>query len=182
MVMLSQQYSELHADVDRLPSTPLDSTRWRDDLLVGVLRDKSFLKRAAEKANVDFELFTFLVCHALNPFMEAYAEALMDEVDDKTWLKGYCPICGATPLMGWLAEETGKRHLQCRLCRTNWSFSRIECPFCGNDNQDEMRFFYDEADQVVDFGSAQTTVTFKVYPVSPGVGRGFPTEVTLVGG
>ena len=43
-------------------------------------------------------------------------------------------------------------------------------------------FFYDAADQAVDFGSAQTTVTFKVYPVSPGVGRGFPTEATLVGG
>ncbi len=45
------------------------------------------------------------------------------------------------------------------------------------------QFFYDNADQVVDFGSEQTTVTFKIYPISlGGIGRGFPAEVTLVGG
>lgn len=45
------------------------------------------------------------------------------------------------------------------------------------------QFFYDDADQVVDFGSTQTTVTFKIYPISlGGVGRGFPIEKTLIGG
>lgn len=45
------------------------------------------------------------------------------------------------------------------------------------------QFFYDEADQIVDFGSAQTTLTVKVYPISlGGVGRGYPTEKTLIGG
>ncbi len=45
------------------------------------------------------------------------------------------------------------------------------------------QFFYDELDQIVDFGSAQTTLTVKVYPISlSGVGRGYPTEVTLIGG
>ena len=43
-------------------------------------------------------------------------------------------------------------------------------------------FFYTEEDQVTDFGSAQTTLTVKIYPKSADVGRGFPTEVTLVGG
>jgi len=45
------------------------------------------------------------------------------------------------------------------------------------------QFFYDDADQSIDFGGVQTTVTFKIYPISlGGVGRGFPTEKTLVGG
>ncbi len=45
------------------------------------------------------------------------------------------------------------------------------------------QFFYDDADQVVDFGSTKTTITFKIYPISlGGVGRGFPIEKTLVGG
>ncbi len=44
-------------------------------------------------------------------------------------------------------------------------------------------FFYDDADQTIDFGSPQTTATFKLYPISlAGVGRGYPREVTLVGG
>jgi hypothetical protein len=43
-------------------------------------------------------------------------------------------------------------------------------------------FFYDDADQVVDFGAVQTTLTVKIYQVDLVVGRGFPREVTLVGG
>ncbi len=43
-------------------------------------------------------------------------------------------------------------------------------------------FFYDDADQVLDFGSEQTTLTFRVYQMDPDVGRGFSAEVTLVGG
>jgi len=42
------------------------------------------------------------------------------------------------------------------------------------------QFFYDDADQTTDLGAPATTVTFKIYPISlGGVGRGFPTEVTL---
>lgn len=43
-------------------------------------------------------------------------------------------------------------------------------------------FFYDDADQVVDFGSVQTTLTVKIYPMVTNIGRAFPKEVTLVGG
>ena len=43
-------------------------------------------------------------------------------------------------------------------------------------------FLYDDADQVLDFGSEQTTLTFRVYQLDPDVGRGFSAEVTLVGG
>lgn len=40
---------------------------------------------------------------------------------------------------------------------------------------------YTEADQVIDFGSAQTTLKFDVRQMSASVGRGFSTEVTMVG-
>lgn len=50
--------------------------------------------------------------------------------------------------MARLAGETGKRYLQCHLCRSEWLFRRIECPFCGNNDQDTLRFFYIEDDEV----------------------------------
>ena len=43
-------------------------------------------------------------------------------------------------------------------------------------------FFYDDADQTADFGSPQTTLTVRIYQMDPVVGRGFPSEATLVGG
>jgi FdhE protein len=65
-------------------------------------------------------------------------------IDDGIWLRGYCPVCGGEPLMGKLEQETGKRFLGCCLCRTEWVFKRLECPFCANSNQEELRYFYDE--------------------------------------
>ncbi len=41
--------------------------------------------------------------------------------------------------------------------------------------------FYDDADQTIDFGSPQTTLTIKVYQVDTLVGRGEPVTVTLTG-
>jgi hypothetical protein len=38
---------------------------------------------------------------------------------------------------------------------------------------------YLEADQITDFGSAQTTITLRIYQMSAAVGRGFVREVTL---
>ncbi len=47
---------------------------------------------------------------------------------------------------------------------------------------EDHEFFYDDADQVIDFGQVETTVTFKIYPIIANIGRGFPTEITLVEG
>jgi hypothetical protein len=40
-------------------------------------------------------------------------------------------------------------------------------------------FIYTEAQQIEDFGSAQTSITIVIYQISASVGRGYPLEVTL---
>jgi hypothetical protein len=40
-------------------------------------------------------------------------------------------------------------------------------------------FTYSAADQTTDFGSAQASITFRIYQLSAVVGRGYPLEVTL---
>ena len=40
-------------------------------------------------------------------------------------------------------------------------------------------FAYSAADQVTDFGSTQTSITFRIFQLSSVVGRGYPLEVTL---
>jgi len=119
---------------------------WHDGLLKGLLTDRDLVVPACE-AGVSPEIFTFLACQALTPFIEAHAERLRGETDDSAWSRGHCPICGGEPLMGRLNKDTGKRYLQCHLCRTEWAFKRLECPFCGNDDQDKLRFFCDEDDR-----------------------------------
>ena len=38
---------------------------------------------------------------------------------------------------------------------------------------------YSAADQVTDFGSAQSAITFRIFQISAAIGRGYPLEVTL---
>lgn len=113
-------------------------------LLKSVFKDSTPLKELAEKTGVNYDTIIFISIQSLTPFIEKYAEKLREYIDSNTWLKGSCPVCGGEPLMGRLDEETGKRHLQCYLCRTNWEFARLECPFCGNKDQKKLHYFFDE--------------------------------------
>ncbi len=117
---------------------------WADAFLKGLMEDRDLLDQAAERVGIRRNVLAFLACQTYAPFLEAYAEGLTETVDDSAWLRGYCPICGGDPLMGRLEKETGKRRLQCHLCRTEWTFKRLECPFCGNSDQQTLRFFCDQ--------------------------------------
>jgi FdhE protein len=52
------------------------------------------------------------------------------------WRHGYCPTCGALPVMAQLVpHESGRqRRLCCGHCGTCWKFPRVGCPFCGNES------------------------------------------------
>jgi FdhE protein len=121
--------------------------RWHAIVLKSVLEDSSPLKELAEKSNISFPTLLFISIQSLSPFIEKYAEKLREYIDGTVWMKGTCPVCGGEPLMGRLEEETGKRFLQCYLCRTNWEFGRLECPFCANTDQKKLRYFFDEDNQ-----------------------------------
>lgn len=125
-----------------LNKTGLD-VRW-ETLLGGLMEDSSSLKEIAQEKKIDFTLFSFLVFQSFSPFLESYAEHLKDHIKLGDWLRGYCPFCGREPLMARLDKETGRKWLFCSLCRTEWPFRRLECPFCGNNNQESLRYFYSE--------------------------------------
>lgn len=146
IVQISRRYAEPSSNVATWPAMVASRGRWQDELLEGLLEDKAILDDLAARAGVGLDEFTFLACQAVSPFLAAYAEGLKDVIDDQAWLKGRCPVCGGQPMMAKLEQETGKRLLQCHLCRTQWSFKRLECPFCGNGDQGTLRFFYDQED------------------------------------
>jgi FdhE protein len=54
-----------------------------------------------------------------------------------------CPFCGSGPQVAVLRQEGdgGKRSLLCSLCATEWSFRRVLCPGCGEDNKDRLPVF-----------------------------------------
>jgi FdhE protein len=46
--------------------------------------------------------------------------------------------------MAFLKRESGARWLLCSRCDTEWLFQRLECPYCGTQEQNALVFFTDE--------------------------------------
>ncbi len=86
----------------------------------------------------------------LQPFLASYAQALIGSVEQsfqEFWRQGYCPICGGSPDLAYLEKEVGARWLLCSRCDTEWLFQRLQCPYCGNQEQKTLAFFTDEKEQ-----------------------------------
>ena len=119
-----------------------------EELLKKVLDgDKGYVDSIAGKAGLHKWLVTFLAESSINPVLEAYAVRLKGYVDQESWLRGYCPVCGSQPVMGELrnVEGTeGAKFLVCSSCSFEWRFKRLSCPFCGNEDLKKHRHFYIE--------------------------------------
>jgi FdhE protein len=89
-------------------------------------------------AGINRGLLVFVLDSGLRPFLRAQAEALAPLVDDGSWYRGYCPICGGEPDMGALEKGNGRRRLLCSRCDSEWTFRRLGCPFCGNEEVGQL--------------------------------------------
>jgi len=120
----------------------------QESLLVkGVIENGAILQEMAVEAKIEYDVFQLLAEQAVSPFISRFAEELAERVDQSKWLRGYCPICGKEPIMSKLEQEIGKRWLFCSFCHTEWLFKRLVCPFCENDNQESLRYFFVENDE-----------------------------------
>lgn len=106
------------------------------------LSDSHYLRSLAQKLGVEDKDLFFLGLELGKPVFELYAEKLKGKIEFDKWGKGYCPICGSPPAMAYLRKDDGKRILWCQFCGTEWSFMRIKCPFCSNEDQRTLRYFF----------------------------------------
>jgi FdhE protein len=105
--------------------------------------NNGFITALSEKLAVKKSVLAFLAINSLKPIFEAYAKEFSNYVDQERWVKGYCPICGSAPVMAELRKD-GSRFLLCSSCGYEWRFNRLKCPFCENDEQQSLRYFYSE--------------------------------------
>lgn len=102
------------------------------------------LPAAMAGGDVNKYLLDDIIRATLKPFLVCYSRALLSSVDQERWRLGYCPVCGSGPDFAFLDKERGARWLLCNRCDTGWLFQRLECPYCGNQEQDSLAYFTDE--------------------------------------
>ena len=89
----------------------------------------------------DYLFLEAIIQATLRPFLICQAQTLISLVDQETWRRKCCPICGGQPDFAFLDTERGSRWLVCSRCDTEWLFQRLQCPYCDNQNQDNLSFF-----------------------------------------
>jgi len=97
-----------------------------------------------EGEGVDPRALRVLGQMAVLPLLQACGRRLASELP-ATWWEGYCPLCGAWPVV---AEYTGlerKRQLRCGRCGTGWAIPLLRCVFCDETQHDNLGYLTPEA-------------------------------------
>jgi FdhE protein len=87
---------------------------------------------------------SFLMSLVARVVLENRAKEITAALGEFLWEKGYCPICGEFPSVALIEEDGGKRFLYCSSCGHGWRFTRVVCPYCENEAQKGMDYFYIE--------------------------------------
>jgi FdhE protein len=93
------------------------------------------------------DLVDLFLEESLRPALEKVVERYGKNIAKAGWAEGYCPICGKEPKIGEIREEEGRRFLFCTQCGFEWRFTRIKCPFCGNEEQQTLAYFSIEGEE-----------------------------------
>ena len=104
------------------------------------------LRQWAANLSMDPDILAGLLHAVLTPFYQQLAVPYRSWLETAGWRRGNCPLCGAEPSLARLVREDGRRILVCSLCRSEWSFDRLRCPFCEADGTPQYRHFTGDDD------------------------------------
>ena len=143
---LKEGFPGIRGDMDRLQSG--------SEKLSGLVREylnafpdhaEEAIKQWALDLQMGVQGISLLLRHLTRIFLERQMQAVDEEIKGLEWKKGYCPVCGAFPTIALIEEKITRRWLHCSRCGQDWLFSRVVCPFCENQAQQGINFFYVES-------------------------------------
>lgn len=94
--------------------------------------------------------------------LQPYAEVLRarNVAPDRNHKRGHCPFCGSKPWIGMRKPASdgdgGARYLGCSLCALEWSFNRICCPSCFEENPHALPVFQSDLHPQVRIEACET--------------------------
>jgi FdhE protein len=100
---------------------------------------------AAQRLGLDPDLAWTLAQNALRPALRAWCRQLIPLAREIPWHKGYCFVCGASPMLGEFQENDQVKHLRCGQCGADWLFRRLQCSYCGNEDHRTLGYLCAES-------------------------------------
>jgi Protein involved in formate dehydrogenase formation len=106
--------------------------------------ERNSVTSAAQGLGLDIDLLWTVMQNALKPALRAWCRQLTPLTEEIPWYRGSCFICGADPALGELRGNTQSKYLRCGLCGADWSFRRLQCMYCGNEDHAALGYLYPE--------------------------------------
>ena len=144
------EVAAIFADYSGLFNAPPDSLRelkadpFLTEQTVKTWFEKNTLPAKISAKGISKNLLTTIIHSSLKPFLVSHAKTLADSIDQERWRRSCCPVCGGSPDLAFLDKERGSRWLVCSRCDTEWLFQRLQCPFCGTQDQNALAYFTDD--------------------------------------
>jgi len=112
-------------------------------LEAALCQDDARVDALAETRGANSQAFRVVGQMAAFPLLQACGRALAAELP-ASWWEGYCPLCGAWPVV---AEYTGlerQRRLRCGRCGTGWAIPALRCVFCDETGHENLGYLTPE--------------------------------------
>jgi FdhE protein len=91
----------------------------------------------AAGAGVDADALQAVVALLPVPFLQACHRAWSSSVS-RSWVEGYCPVCGAWPAFAEVRGIERSRHYRCGRCGGEWHAHALHCPYCAMRDHAEL--------------------------------------------
>ena len=101
-----------------------------------VRQDGEAIERAARLSATDPGVLETIVNLAVWPLLQACGRELQARIPPG-WTRGYCPVCGAWPVLAELRGLERARCLRCGRCGADWRRPGLACVYC--DERDHER-------------------------------------------
>lgn len=135
---------EMHYDIleEAVSEGDLDIRKFIESLLE---MDTEALTSRAFEYKIDTDEFIFILVNWFKPLFVAMSEKLADKIDQNQWHNSSCPVCGYLPDMAKIDQsQEGKRYLHCALCENTWTYKRISCTVCGNEDMSTLGYYAED--------------------------------------
>jgi FdhE protein len=122
------------AGLDRYDPSPHEAL----ELVAAALaQDWSAIGAIATRAGVPDGALATIVPLASWPLLQACGRRLGPYIP-ADWDHGYCPVCGAWPLLSELRGLERARRLRCGRCAADWPLPWLSCAYCGERRHERL--------------------------------------------
>jgi formate dehydrogenase accessory protein FdhE len=109
---------------------------------LAIAGEKEKIMHLARTQTLDPELLWTLAKFSIKPAYFAVLNQVGHFIDDITWDKGICPVCGAMATLGELRDNNLTKYLRCGQCGAGWRTRRMQCHLCQNEDHRTLKVLY----------------------------------------